>query len=122
MIDPDTFVVPMDDLEEVKARLDKASPAPWRALVGPDGMFLVNDTHILAKLGKVTQDADRDLVVHARADIERLYHEVKVARAHLKALLMGVGTTDFVSESPTPPEVDPHAAAVAYLMDAEGSW
>lgn len=122
MIDPETFVVPMDDLDDVKARIDAASPAPWRALVGPDGMFLVNDTHILAKISKVTQDGDRELVVHAREDIERLYHEVKVARAHLKAMLMAVGTTDFVSESPTPPTNDTHAAAVAYLMDLEGSW
>ena len=112
MIDPETFVVPMDDLDDVKARLEAASPAPWRALVGPDGMFLVNDTHILAKLGKVTQDGDRELVVHAREDIERLYHEVKVARAHLKALLMS-GTTV---------EATGHDGAVAYLMDAEGSW
>ena len=105
-----------EDLKHIKARLDAAAPGPWRALTGakqrasqasfdwttcsgvtvstPSGNFvfplvLANDEHVLGELSAWTGDSERDLIVHARADIERLYDEVRAARAHLRSVLEG---------------------------------
>jgi hypothetical protein len=91
----------MLDLKPVKARLDKASPGPWRALHGERQrayaaagyshaavpLVLANDEHVLGDVSPWMEDGDRTFVVHARADVESLYDEVRVAREHLRALL-----------------------------------
>ena len=98
----------MNDLASIKARLDAAAPGPWRALTGArqrshdtavkDGflvapanavfpLVLANNEHVLGELSPWTGDAERDLIVHARADLERLYEEVQVARIYLQEVL-----------------------------------
>jgi len=86
----------MDDFKDVKARMDAAAPGPWRAVqgfrrAGPMGsclpLVIVNDTHFLAEIGPATEDAERDFLVHARADVERLYAELAYARNLLRDVL-----------------------------------
>lgn len=89
----------MLDLKPIKARLDKASPGPWRALAGAKQrsnttgspvlypMVLANNEAVLGEVCPWMQDGDRDLIVNARTDVESLYDEVRVAREHLRALL-----------------------------------
>lgn len=99
------FGVPVSDLKEIKARLDAASPGPWRALVGLKQragaemgysncgvpMVLSNNEYVLGELSAWTSDGDRALIVNARADIERLLNEVDYLREHLAAVLAGAG-------------------------------
>jgi hypothetical protein len=93
----------MDDFKDVKARMDAAAPGPWRALqgfrrAGPMGasmpLVIANDTHFLAEIGPATEDAERAFLVHARADVERLYDEVEYLRNLLRAVLNDVPGTD----------------------------
>ena len=100
----------MNDLAEIKARLDAASPGPWRALAGERQrdasgapgrgravypMVLANNEYVLGDLSPWMEDADRDLIVNARRDIERLYDEVCAARFLVRGLLDGrEGVTD----------------------------
>lgn len=87
-----------NDLKAIKARLDKASPGPWRALTGLRQhdpryanavvpMLLSNDEHALCEFSHWMSDGDRALVVNARSDIERLYDEVRTLRCHLRDVL-----------------------------------
>lgn len=108
-----------NDLKSIKARLDKASPGPWRALTGAKQrahiaagysnaavpMVLANDEAVLGEVCAWMLDADRDLIVNARADIERLYDELRSARVLLRDIISG----------------EPGALndATAYLNDAE---
>ena len=94
----------MNDLKEIKARLDAASPGPWRALAGMkqrphDSYFgvavssavfplvLTNNEFVLGEMSAWTSDGDRDLIVNARKDIERLLDEVAYTRELLRAVL-----------------------------------
>lgn len=100
-------VVP-SDLAQIKARMDAASPGPWRALTGAKqrshehvasmGMLpnvpafplvLANNEHVLGELSPWTCDADRALIIHARSDLEHLYYEVRAARYVIRSLLYG---------------------------------
>jgi hypothetical protein len=93
---------------DIKARLDAASPGPWRALSGAKQrshemlfgmpvssaafpMVLSNNQYVLGELSAWTSDGDRALIVNARADIERLLNEVDYLREHLAAVLAGAG-------------------------------
>ena len=96
----------MLDLKPIKARLDKASPGPWRALAGArrvsvrndvwpapsvavaSPLVLGNDEHVLCEMSAWIEDGDRDFIVHARVDVESLYNELRAAREHLRALLV----------------------------------
>jgi len=97
----------MKDLAEIKARLDAASPGPWRALSGKTQrspmtgsplvypLVLANNEHVLGDVSPWMEDGDRDLIVNARRDIERLYDEVCAARFLVRGLLDGrEGVTD----------------------------
>ena len=94
----------MNDLKDIKARLDAASPGPWRALSGARQrshesyfghtvssaafpMVLSNNEYVLGEMSAWTSDGDRDLIVNARADIERLLDEVRAARHVVRSLL-----------------------------------
>ena len=98
----------MSDLKAIKARLEAASPGPWRALTGAKQrshemhfglpissaafpMVLANNEFVLGELSAWTSDGDRDLIVNARADINRLLEEVSILREHLAAVLAGGG-------------------------------
>ena len=107
-----------NDLKAIKARLDAASPGPWRALAGLRQhdpryanafvpMLLSNDEHALCEFSHWMSDGDRALVANARSDIERLYDELRSVRAHLRDVLNG--------------ELGAAVAAAAYLNDAERS-
>lgn len=103
----------MIDLKDIKARLDAAAPGPWRALSGktqravvsiggPMGishnvaypLVLANNEHVLGALSPLTGDAERDLIVNSRDDIERLYEAVRRTREHLRAVVAGGGRED----------------------------
>ena len=115
-----------EDLKDIKARLDAAAPGPWRALTGakqrasqasfdwttcsgvtvstPSGNFvfplvLANDEHVLGELSAWTGDSERDLIVHARADMEYLYEEVLRARELLRAVLNDGEEYEVVNEA-----------------------
>ena len=96
----------MTDLKDILARLDAASPGPWRALSGAKQrsheayygrsissaafpMVLSNDEFVLGELSAWTSDGDRALIVNARRDMEYLYDEVRVSRDYLRAVLEG---------------------------------
>jgi hypothetical protein len=98
----------VSDLKEIKARLEAASPGPWRVLSGAKQrphesyfgvavssavfpMVLSNNEYVLGELSAWTSDGDRDLIVNARSDIERLLNEVDYLREHLAAVLAGAG-------------------------------
>lgn len=113
-----------NDLIAIKARLDKASPGPWRALAGSkkvsihdiglgarpvaaiNPMVLGNDEYVIGEISPWMEDGDRDLIVNARIDIERLYDEVRTLRGLLRDVLTDTEGT----------AVD---AATAYLNNAE---
>lgn len=104
-------------MKNIKARLDAASPGPWRALTGLKQndprfglhgavpMLLANDESALCEFSPWLSTADRDFIVNSRADVERLYGEVRQLRGLLRDVLTG----------------EPAAlmAATAYLNDAE---
>jgi hypothetical protein len=83
-----------NDLDIIKARIDEASPGPWRALSGAKQrayasmgystaavpLILGNNEHVLGELSAWVDDGDRDLIVNARADIEWLISEVERLR------------------------------------------
>jgi hypothetical protein len=98
----------VSDLKEIKARLEAASPGPWRALSGAKQrphesyfgvavssavfpLVLTNNEFVLGEMSAWTSDGDRDLIVNARTDIERLLNEVDYLREHLAAVLAGAG-------------------------------
>jgi DNA-binding phage protein len=101
----------MHDLLDIKARLDAASPGPWRALTGakqrahdnaqtsgfpvPSNaafpMTLSNNEYVLGEFSAWMSDGDRALIVNARRDIERLLNEVQYLQGHLAAVLAGDG-------------------------------
>jgi len=95
----------MNDLKDIKARLDAASPGPWRALSGARQrshesyfgvsvssaafpMVLSNNEYVLGEMSAWTSDGDRALIVNARTDIEYLTNEVEFARGLLRRLYM----------------------------------
>jgi len=94
--------------DEIKARVEAASPGPWRALSGAKQrshesyfgvavssavfpLVLSNNEFVLGEMSAWTSDGDRDLIVNARTDIERLLNEVDYLRGHLAAVLAGAG-------------------------------
>jgi hypothetical protein len=94
----------MLDLKPIKARLDKASPGPWRTLAGArrvsirdvwpapsvavaNPLVLGNDEYVIGEISPWIEDVDRDFIVHARTDVESLYDELRTAREHLRAVL-----------------------------------
>jgi len=96
----------MHDLKDIQARLAAASPGPWRAIAGakqrshetyfghPVGsaafpLVLSNNEYVLGEMSAWTSDGDRDLIVNARFDIERLLDEVRAARHVVRSLLAG---------------------------------
>jgi hypothetical protein len=91
----------MTDLKAIKTRLDKASPGPWRALAGAKQrsnvtgspavfpLVLANDEHVLGEVCPWMHDGDRDLIVNARSDIERLYDELRSVRVLLRDIVSG---------------------------------
>lgn len=101
----------LNDLLDIKARLDAASPGPWRALTGAKQrahdnavasgfavplnaafpMTLSNNEHILGEFSPWMSDGDRALIVNSRRDIERLLNEVQCLQGHLAAVLAGDG-------------------------------
>lgn len=100
----------MNDLKDIKNRLDAASPGPWRALTGAKQrsheahigqadsavfpLVLSNNEYVLGEISPWMLDADRALVVNAREDIERLYRSVQIARDHLRAVVAGKADHD----------------------------
>jgi hypothetical protein len=115
-----------NDLKSIKARLDRASPGPWRALAGArkvsvrdvglgalpasfaTPLVLGNDEYVLGEISPWIEDVDRDFIVHARTDVESLYDELRAAREHLRAVLFDC-------------DEQAVAAARAYLKDTEKS-
>ena len=98
----------MSTFDEIKARVEAASPGPWRALSGAKQrshesyfgvavssavfpLVLSNNEFVLGEMSAWTSDGDRDLIVNARTDIERLLNEVDYLRGHLAAVLAGAG-------------------------------
>lgn len=91
-------VLSLTELAVIRKRLDAASPGPWHALTGarkygqaivlsgvapvtPAYPFvLANTKHVLAEVSAWIEDADRDLIVHARSDMETLLAEVERTR------------------------------------------
>jgi hypothetical protein len=110
----------MNDLKDIKARLDAAAPGPWRALSGKTQrspttgspvvypLVLANNEYVLGELSPWVSDAERDLIVNSRDDIERLYEAVRRTREHLRAVVAGGGREDGTC-----------AAARAYLQSVE---
>ena len=114
----------MNDLKDIKARLDAAAPGPWRALTGAKQrsheshigqaesavfpLVLSNNKYVLGEISPWMLDADRDLIVNSRDDIERLYEAVRRTREHLRAVVAGGGREDGTC-----------AAARAYLQSVE---
>jgi hypothetical protein len=81
-----------DDLDEVSARCDEATPPPWRSLVeGRDhtsgSSFIMRgegtSRHEGIELTGATA-ADQDFIPHARQDVPRLVAEVARLRRTLK--------------------------------------
>lgn len=107
----------MSRIKAIQARIDAASPGPWRALTGlkqndprfgPHGavpMLLANDESALCEFSPWLSTADRAFIVNARADVEHLCDEVRELRGLLRDVLTG----------------EPAAlmAATAYLNDPE---
>ena len=109
----------MHDLLDIKARLDAASPGPWRALTGAKQrahdnavasgftvplnaafpMTLANDEYILGEFSPWMSDGDRALIVNARRDIERLLNEVEYLQEHLAAVLAGAGDDQLCNDA-----------------------
>ena len=100
----------MNDLKDIKNRLDAASPGPWRALTGAKQrsheahigqaesavfpLVLSNNEYVLGEISPWMLDADRDLIVNSRDDIERLYEAVRRTREHLRAVVAGKADHD----------------------------
>ena len=95
----------MSTFDEIKARVEAASPGLWRALSGAKQrshemhfglsvssaafpMVLANNEFVLGELSAWTSDGDRALIVNARRDIEWLVNEVEFARGLLRRLYM----------------------------------
>ena len=105
-MNPLTQGTPVLDLKPIKARLDKASPGPWRALAGAKQasihdiglgarpvaairpFVLGNDEYVIGEISPWIEDGDRTFIVHARTDVESLYDELRTAREHLRAVLV----------------------------------
>jgi hypothetical protein len=91
----------MYDLKEIQARLDAASPGPWRALAGAKQrpyaemgysnaaipLVLSNNEYVLGEMSAWLSDGDRTLIVNARKDIENLVDELLTVRELLRAVL-----------------------------------
>lgn len=69
-----------DRLQEIRARLDAATPGPWEwrewscgdeAITGPD------NTGFVVNVDETTPHADADLIAHAPADIAWLLEKVE---------------------------------------------
>ena len=85
------------DLKAIKARLTKATPGPWewriwarrhalQRRVGPKAFHVVLETQGDAEADyPCANDADRDLIQHAPADIAALIAEVERLRAEVEA-------------------------------------
>ncbi len=95
----------MSTFDEIKARVEAASPGPWRALSGAKQrshesyfgvavssavfpLVLSNNEFVLGEMSAWMNDGDRDLIVNARRDIEWLVNEVEFARGLLRRLYM----------------------------------
>ena len=109
----------LNDLLDIKARLDAASPGPWRALTGAKQrahdnavasgfavplnaafpMTLSNNEYVLGEFSPWMSDGDRALIVNARRDIERLLNEVEYLQEHLAAVLAGAGDDQLCNDA-----------------------
>jgi hypothetical protein len=90
----------MHDLLDIKARLDAASPGPWRALTDAAfPMTLANNEYTLGEFSAWMSDGDRALIVNARRDIERLLNEVEYLQEHLAAVLAGAGDDQLCNDA-----------------------
>lgn len=52
-------------------------------------MVIANDEAVLGEVCPWMQDGDRDLIVNARTDIQRLYDEVRTLRGLLRDIISG---------------------------------
>jgi hypothetical protein len=78
-----------DELREIRARLEAATPGPWRPMIeGRDNQsgssfIMVGDGETREEDINVTRDthmvsdADLEFIAHARQDVSRLLDEVK---------------------------------------------
>ena len=73
------------EIEEIKSRLEKASPGPWRVASTTDGEYILDcDEFVVAAIFERKEDAY--FVAHAREDIPRLVAEVERLQAALEEL------------------------------------
>lgn len=64
------------EIDEIKSRLEKASPGPWRVATTTDGEYILDcDEFVVAAIFERKEDAY--FVAHAREDIPRLVAEVE---------------------------------------------
>lgn len=64
------------EIEEIKSRLEKALPGPWRVASTTDGEYILDcDDWVVAAIFERKEDAY--FVAHAREDIPRLVAEVE---------------------------------------------
>lgn len=85
-----------EKLKEIEARLEKATPGPWRAVrnnaLGETwfNIFSLGDNNVLAMIGdladEVKQSPDADLIAHAPTDLALLLSLVKEYRAALEQI------------------------------------
>lgn len=85
-----------EKLKEIEARLEKATPGPWRAVrnnaLGETwfNIFSLGDNNVLAMIGdladEVKQSPDAELIAHAPTDLALLLSLVKEYRAALEIM------------------------------------
>ena len=78
-----------DELDEIRARCDRAAPGPWRAWVeGRDhssGSSFVQTSGTDVEMSGASAD-DYDFIAHARQDVPRLLAEIHRLRALIDEL------------------------------------
>lgn len=92
------------ELDAMRARVDAASPGPWRALAGArkvsirevglgappvavaSPLVLGNDEHVIGEVSPWIEDGDRDFIAHSRADMATLLAEVTLCHEALLGL------------------------------------
>ena len=73
------------EIEEIKSRLEKASPGPWRVASTTDGEYILDcDDWVVAAIFERKEDTY--FVAHAREDIPQLVAEVERLREGLTYL------------------------------------
>lgn len=93
-----------DRLQEIRARLDAATPGPWEyhpdpvgALAGPDGRNIITP---YAGYGNASDWPDITLIAHAPADIAFLLSENEALREQIGFLHEDSGESRLVVKSP----------------------